>query len=242
MTDRTVFTITGPDRHSFLAGLITNSFDAQSPLTYAALLTAQGKFVADFFLLNDAEQVLLDVASTHASLLFTRLNMYKLRADVAIAQSDLSVSLGSGHADPRHPELPHRAYSTTSDSSASSAITSDALSALSVRLAVPQTGIELTPDTYILEAGFERLNGIDFKKGCFVGQEICARMKHKTELKKGLVKVAHDGSAKADTPITKDGKPAGHLYSVSGNLGLAHIRFDRADGMRADETALTVID
>jgi folate-binding protein YgfZ len=242
MTDRTVFTITGPDRHSFLAGLITNSFDAQSPLTYAALLTAQGKFIADFFLLNDAEQVFLDVASTHASPLFTRLNMYKLRADVAIAQSDLSVSLGSGHTDPRHSELPHRAYSATSDSSAPSAITADALSALNIRLAVPQTGIELTPDTYILEAGFERLNGIDFKKGCFVGQEICARMKHKTELKKGLVKVAHDGSAKADTPITKDGKPVGHLYSVSGNLGLAHIRFDRAEGMRADETALTVVD
>jgi folate-binding protein YgfZ len=242
MTDRTVFTITGPDRHSFLAGLITNSFDARSPLTYAALLTAQGKFVADFFLLNDVDLVLIDVASTHASLLFTRLNMYKLRADVAIAQSDFAVSLGSGHPDPRHPDLPHRAYTAASDNNAPSAITPDELSALNIRLAVPQIGIELTPDTYILEAGFERLNGIDFKKGCFVGQEICARMKHKTELKKGLVKVAHDGSAKADTPIITDGKPAGHLYSVSGNLGLAHIRFDRAEGMKADETALTLID
>ena len=71
---------------------------------------------------------------------------------------------------------------------------------------MPATGIELGPDTYILEAGFEQLNGVDFKKGCFVGQEIVARMKHKTELRKGIVQVRIEGNGSQGDEITKDGK------------------------------------
>ena len=105
--------------------------------------------------------------------------------------------------------------------------------ALRVAHVIPETGIELTPDTYILEAGFERLNGIDFRKGCYVGQEIAARMKHKTELKKGLAQVAVSGTVSAvpvGTPITAEGKTVGTLYTQSGVFGLAHLRFDRAMG------------
>ena len=107
---------------------------------------------------------------------------------------------------------------------------------------IPETGTELTPDTYVLEAGFEALNGVDFKKGCFVGQEIVARMKHKTELKKGLTQVRIDGTAAAGDAITTDGKPAGTLHTVSGNKGLAYLRFDRATGaMQAGDATLTRI-
>jgi folate-binding protein YgfZ len=85
-------------------------------------------------------------------------------------------------------------------------------------------------ETYILEAGFERLNGVDFRKGCYVGQEITARMKHKTELKKGLRRVAVQGQAAFGDAITANGKPAGTLFTVVGEYGLAHLRFDRAQG------------
>jgi tRNA-modifying protein YgfZ len=91
--------------------------------------------------------------------------------------------------------------------------------------------VELVPDeTYILEAGFERLHGVDFRKGCYVGQEVTARMKHKTELRKGLVQVRVEGEAPVGTEILADGKPAGTLYTQSGGLGIAHLRLDRAGG------------
>ena len=96
---------------------------------------------------------------------------------------------------------------------------------------MPASGVELVPDeTYILEAGFEALNGVDFHKGCFVGQEVTARMKHKTELKKRLVRVQVEGAAPPGTSVTAEGKPAGTLFTQSGGTGLAHLRLDRISG------------
>ena len=241
---REILKITGEDREHFLQGLVSNDVTRlKHGLVYTAMLTPQGKYIADFFLVPAGDAILLDVDVRLAPMLIQRLTMYKLRSKVSLEPAGLCLHRGLGavpegaFADPRHEALGWRAY--REDPQGEDKTDWDALR---IALGVPETGTELTPDSFILEMGFERLNGVDFKKGCYVGQEVTARMKHKTELKQGLVKVAHDGSAKADTPITKDGKPAGHLYSVSGNLGLAHIRFDRADGMRADETALTVID
>lgn len=105
---------------------------------------------------------------------------------------------------------------------------------------IPSSGIELTPDSFILEMGFERLHGVDFRKGCYVGQEVTARMKHKTELRKGLAQVEVTGTAPIGETITADGKPAGTLLSRSGAHALAYLRFDRATGeMRAGEATLT---
>jgi folate-binding protein YgfZ len=93
---------------------------------------------------------------------------------------------------------------------------------------VPEAGVELVPDdSYILEAGFERLHGVDFRKGCYVGQEVTARMKHKTELRKGLVRVAVEGAAPVGTPILANGKEAGTLFSQSGGQAIAWLRHDR---------------
>ncbi len=106
---------------------------------------------------------------------------------------------------------------------------------------IPETGIELTPDTFILEAGFERLNGVDFHKGCYVGQEVTARMKHKTELRKGLAKVSLDGVAGPGEEILSAAKPAGMLKTVSGDKAIAYLRFDRvSDDMRAGAARVTV--
>ena len=110
-----------------------------------------------------------------------------------------------------------------------------------MELNVPASGAELTPDTFILEAGFDRLNGVDFKKGCFVGQEVTARMKHKTELRKGYVTVAVDGDAQPGTEILTDaGRPAGMLHTRAGDRAIAYLRFDRAEGpMTAGDATVT---
>ena len=108
---------------------------------------------------------------------------------------------------------------------------------------IPETGVELTPDSFILEMGFERLSGVDFRKGCYVGQEVTARMKHKTELRKGLAKVSLEGAARSGTEITSEGKPVGTLHSVAGNTGLAYLRFDRAKGeMKAKDAIVVKVD
>ena len=109
--------------------------------------------------------------------------------------------------------------------------------ALRIAHRIPETGIELVPEaTFILEANFDTLDGVDFRKGCYVGQEVTARMKHKTSLRKGLVSVAVTGKATPGTPIEAQGKPAGTLYSNGGGRGIAHVRFDRAGpGMSAGE-------
>ena len=242
MTDqRRVLRLSGADTESFLQGLITNDIARLGDgLVYAALLTPQGKYVADFFLTRDNGDVLLDVAAPLADALEQRLNMYRLRADVQIAPSGLNLQRGTGPApqgalpDPRHPEMGWRAYSPAPESDDGTD-----WDAIRVRHCIPETGIELTPDTFILEAGFERLHGVDFRKGCYVGQEVTARMKHKTELRKGLTTVEIDGAAPPGTAITADGKPAGTLFTRSGGRAIAHLRFDRAGGeMRAGDAVV----
>ena len=183
---------------------------------------------------------MIDVDAGLAPNLLKRLNMYRLRADVAITPKDLPVTRGLGaipagaFADPRNPALGWRAYGVSGDAP------SIGWDALRVAHLIPQSGAELIhDDSYILELGFERLNGVDFRKGCYVGQEVTARMKHKTELRKGLAQVTLDGPAAPGTLITADGKPAGTLHTVAGQMGLAYLRFDRAGGpLQAGDTPL----
>jgi hypothetical protein len=230
-SNRAVFRISGGDGSDFLQGLVSNDVRRlKDGLVYAALLTPQGKYLADFFLVPDGEAVLLDVCESMAAGLVQRLGMYKLRADVTIAPSEVKVTRGLGampdgaFADPRHTSLGWRAYGAVPGGPA--AVDWDALR---VAACIPESGVELLPnETFILEAGFERLNGVDFHKGCYVGQEVTARMKHKTELRKGLVTVDVEGSAPVGIEITADGKPAGTLYTQADDQGIAYLRFDRA--------------
>ena len=95
----------------------------------------------------------------------------------------------------------------------------------------------IVDDSYLLESGFERLHGVDFRKGCYVGQEVTARMKHKTDLRKGLVRVRIAGSAPVGTPIMAGDKPGGTLFTQSGGFAIAYLRFDRMDGPMTAGTA-----
>jgi len=240
MTDRSIISVTGKDREVFLQGLVSNDLRrAAAGIVYAALLTPQGKYLADFFLIGQTDRILIDVASPLAAALTQRLGMYRLRADVQIAATDITVARGTGPApagalaDPRHPALGWRHYGAAGDDGTD-------WDALRVAHLVPETGIELTPETYILEAGFERLHGVDFRKGCYVGQEVTARMKHKTELRKGLARVGITGPAAPGTPIMAGEKEAGVLHTRAGDQALAWLRFDRASGpLQAGDAAVT---
>ncbi|KUF10425.1 CAF17-like 4Fe-4S cluster assembly/insertion protein YgfZ [Pseudoponticoccus marisrubri] len=226
--DRTVLRVTGAEAAPFLQDLVTNDVDRLSDgLVYAALLTAQGKYRADFFLVPDGDDILIDVDAALADGLAKALALYKLRRKVEITPTDLTVTRGTGpvpegaFADPRDASMGWRGYAGQPGDDTD-------FDARRVAALVPESGIELTPDTFILEAGFERLNGVDFRKGCYVGQEVTARMKHKTELRKGLARVAVEGAAPVGTPIESDGKAAGTLFTQSGGQAIAYLRYDRA--------------
>ena len=238
---RKVLRVSGADAAHFLQGLVTNDVTKLAEgIVYAALLTPQGKLRADFFLVPDGDDILMDMDATLATQMLPVLTMYKLRSDVTLAETRLTVARGSGpapegaFADPR-PGMGWRGYAGQTGNQTD-------WDAVRVANCVPEWGVELTADTFILEAGFERLNGVDFRKGCYVGQEVTARMKHKTELRKGFVTVSVEGAAPVGTEIMSNGKVAGTLFTQSDGQAIAYLRFDRAGaGMTAGDARVSYV-
>ena len=230
MCDRTILCISGPDAKSFLQNLVTNDVTKlKNNIVYAALLTSQGKLFSDFFLVDSKQGVLIDVHSKLGDSLLKILNLYKLRAEIKIEKTDLKVSTGVDNKhpkafdDPRNPNMGWRYYG--SEDLGQKNIDWEKLR---VQNLVPEFGKELSSDSYILEYGFEKLNGVDFKKGCYVGQEVTARMKHKSKLRKGLTLVETTGRTSFGTPISVNNKIIGKILSSSENQALAYLRFDFA--------------
>jgi len=254
---RTVLRMAGADVRDVLQNVVTNDIGPVAPgrAVYAALLTPQGKYLFDFLLIEGPDgAVLIDCVADRAEALAQRLRMYCMRRDAKVTgEAGLGVALVWGDPvpegapqgalvvpDPRAGALGWRIYAADPAAAlaAIGAAEADraAYDALRIAHMVPASGIELVPDeTYILEAGFEALHGVDFRKGCYVGQEVTARMHHKTVLKKRLVQVRVEGEAAPGTPVTTPetagGKPAGTLFSQSAGQGLAHLRLDRAGGV-----------
>ena len=165
---RQIIRLTGEDRVEFLQGLVTN--DVTRAPCWAAMLTPQGKYLADFLIVPQGEALLIDVDAALAPDLLRRLSMYKLRSKVVLEATDMPLARGTGPApegaiaDPRHPALGWRLYGSEGDDGSD-------WDAIRVAHCIPVTGIELIPnETFILEAGFERLHGVDFRKGCYVGR------------------------------------------------------------------------
>jgi len=240
---RRVVGLEGKDVLTFLQGIVTNDvlpLGKAEGLVWAALLTPQGKYLADFFVGHDGAGLFLDLPEAMADGVLRRLTMYRLRADVQFAPR-AGVTRGIGPApvgaltDPRHPSLGWRLYAAAEEALVD-------WDALRVAALVPESGIELLPDeSYPLEMGFERLHGVDFRKGCYVGQEVTARMKHKTELRKGLVRVALSQPVPVGTQITVGEKDVGTVYTQSGGMGIAYLRFDRSDAeMQAAGATVTL--
>jgi tRNA-modifying protein YgfZ len=249
--DRTVLAVTGDDAGRFLHDLVTNDIEGLGDdAAYAALLSPQGKYLFDFFVLRSDGGYWIDVGREQASALVMRLTMYRLRAKVAIAEAPVCVAVGMGQrpafgrvvADPRDAGMGWRLYWSGSPVLSENGSVQD-WEALRIRLGIPESGAELLADeTYVLEAGFERLNGVSFRKGCYVGQEVTARMKHKTELKRRLLRVVLTVDVPPGTALTADGVAIGLVHSNTRGHGLAMLRTDRVKGVLRAGPAVVTLD
>jgi len=231
---RAVLEITGPDRVTFLNGLVSNDVSRNTPL-WAAMLTAQGRYFADFFIFATSESLLLDVPEILAPAILPKLQRHKLRAAVAFADvsADWHVyaSWGGGPPeadivapDPRLPEAGHRILSRLELPAEDAPET---YAAHRIALGLPDGPPDLEVDkTLLLEAGFDELGGIDWQKGCYMGQELTARTKYRGLVKRRLIPVSLSETGVTGTAILAEGQEVGSLRSVAGGLALAMLRLD----------------
>jgi folate-binding protein YgfZ len=231
LPDRGVIEVSGADRVGFLQGRPGHA-------VWAALLTPQGKWLADFFMFADGARVLLDCERAQIPMLLGRLGRYRLRADATLA--DLSDTLAVYAAwngvpeappsafvapDPRLPEAGTRILWPTTVADAG-ADTEAAWDRHRLALGLPDGSRDLESEkTVLLEAGFDELNGVSWTKGCYMGQELTARTKYRGLVKRRLVPVGIDGPAPAaGTPVMAGDSEAGTMRSSCGDLGLALLR------------------
>jgi len=257
LPSRAVLRVGGADARKFLQGLITNEIDKTQggQAVHAGLLTPQGKILFDFFVVPTGGEFLLDVAQDKGAELVKRIGFYKLRAQVEVAlEPGLAVAAAWGdtprlpegavmYADPRLAELGFRLVMPNGAEAAlldCEAATEEDYHALRIGLGVPEGGLDYAfGDTFPHEALFDQLNGVDFKKGCYVGQEVVSRMQHRGTARKCIVPVEAASPLPATgTSIEADGMPIGTLGSVNGTSGLALIRLDRAEEALAQGKAL----
>jgi folate-binding protein YgfZ len=250
---RGVLAVEGEDRVDFLQGLVSNDVGQveRGRAVWAALLTPQGKWLADFFILSDGERLLLDCELAQMPMLRQRLSRYRLRSRVTLAETALSVCAvwdgdPSGQAimarDPRLPEAGWRVLSTEPLPVNATAEEWD-LHRLALGLPDGSRDME-TEKSVLLEAGFDELNGVSWTKGCYMGQELTARTKYRGLVKRRLVPVRIEGVAPAPgTPLLRDGREVGTMRSASGGSGLALVRLEALDSVLsgAESTVTPVI-
>jgi tRNA-modifying protein YgfZ len=254
LSDRGVVKVSGEDARNFLNGLVTGDITQLQPGLgrFGALLTPQGKITVDF-LITEAPPghgggFLLDVPRALAKGLAAKLGFYKLRAKVAV--EDLADSLGvvaawGGEpamkpelmfADPRHQSLgwrilvPEELQQKAATLIGAELADSNAYEAHRIALGVPRGGLDfIYGDAFPHETNMDRLHGVDFDKGCYVGQEVVSRMQHRGTARTRTVRIILDGSApEAGATISAGDKPVGTMGSSAGGNGLALIRTDRA--------------
>jgi folate-binding protein YgfZ len=234
---RGVIAVSGADRVSFLNGLVSNDVAKVAPgqAVWAALLTPQGRYLADFFIFWDEDRLLLDFCAAAGDLV-TRLGRFRLRAAVSVADvSDRFQVYAAWHGMPPEvaitapdPRLREAGYRLLSPVPLAATATATDYAAYRLSLGLPDGPPDLEPEkTLLLEAGFDELNGVDWTKGCYMGQELTARTKYRGLVKRRLMPVTLDGLAPpAGTPVLAAGVEVGTLRSAVGALGLASLRLD----------------
>ena len=241
LPSRAVLATEGEDRVAFLQGLVSNDVTEARPghAVWAALLTPQGKWLADFFIFCNGEQLLLDCERQQAESIRQRLSRFRLRSKVSLrAIDELAVFAAWGGApqvdaiaapDPRLPEAGWRLLSAVP-------LPTTALEADWDRhrlvLGLPEGSRDLeTEKTVLLEAGFDELHGVSWTKGCYMGQELTARTKYRGLVKRRLVPVGIEGPLPAaGTPVLRDGSEVGTMRSGVGQSGLAVLRLEAMQG------------
>jgi len=236
LDSRALIRVDGDDWRSFLQNLITQDVEGLKPgeARFGALLTPQGRLLYDMFVVGRDDGVLLDVEASHRAALIQRLMLYRLRAKVAISADDGAVTAawpapgGPGWvADPRLPALGARYYG---DGPAPNAAES-AYEAHRLSLGVPGPADWGSDRTYPIEANFDLLNGVDFQKGCFVGQETTSRMKRRGQIKNRMLPVDVDGpTPAAGAELLAGDLRAGEILAGSGSRVMALVRLDRISG------------
>ena len=242
LDERAVLKLTGNDCKGFLQGLITNDIKKLQigGILYTALLTPQGKYLFDFFLYQTENAFFLDCERTQIPTLLQKLMLYKLRADVAIEDKSDSMTiyaLFDGTADdaiicctdPRAEGMGHRALFDSNTPPKASALSRDTYEHTRLIKGIPDGSRDMEANkTFILEANLDHFNGISFTKGCYVGQEMTARMMHRTTRKKLLLPIKIEGgSPPSGTGIqTSSGKTAGDIRSHFKDIALAMIRLE----------------
>jgi folate-binding protein YgfZ len=239
LSDRSVVSVTGADAASFLNGILTASTIGLEPdaYRYGALLTPQGKVIADMLLTRREDAIILDVASIAAPALMKRLTLMKLRAAVTLAErADLGVFAFAGAPDPRDARAPHRAIG-----SRGAAADTAPYHAARIAAGLPEQGADFgLEEVFPADINMDLLGGIDFRKGCFVGQEVASRMKRRGTARRRTLPATVPAGLDAPGPITADGFEIGMLTSFSGGAGLARVRIDRAAEAQAAGQALLV--
>jgi hypothetical protein len=259
LPDRGVVKVVGDDARRLLGGLVTNDMAKVTPASprFAALLTPQGKIITDFIVAEapaeDGGGFFLDCPRALAPALVEKLNFYKLRAkviceDLSEVLGVMAVWSGSGNSeygltfsDPRLPELglrvmlpPHLAGEAAADLGAT-LVDADTYEVHRIALGVPRGGLDFTyGDAFPHEANMDQLNGVDFDKGCYVGQEVVSRVEHRASARSRVVPIAYDEFAPSSgLPIMAGDKQVGTLGSTAKGRGLALVRLDRVENARA---------
>lgn len=254
---RSVISVAGADRVEFLQGLISNDTTKVAPdhAIWAALLTPQGRFLNDMFVADaGGDTLFLETERERAPALAKKLKMYTLRSKVVVEDrsatlevaaafgEDAAKALGLDGAvsfvDPRLAALGVRVIAPTGQAATLLSargfgeVPLAAYDALRLPLGVPDGSRDLQVEkALLLENGFDELNGVDWKKGCYMGQELTARTKYRALIKKRLFPVKIEGTLpEPGTPVHRDGEEVGELRSGTGNRALAMLRLDAARG------------
>jgi tRNA-modifying protein YgfZ len=264
LADRGVIKVAGDGARNFLHGLVTADMLALAPGTarFCALLTPQGKIIADFLVTEapakDGGGFFLDIPRALGTALVAKLNLYKLRAKVivedlseilgilAVWDGNGATRLGLSYADPRLKALgmrvmlpPHRAAATASELGAA-LVEADQYEAHRIALGVPQGGLDFSyGDAFPHETDMDQLGGVDFAKGCYIGQEVVSRMEHRGTARSRAVPVRYDGTAPAaGSTVTAGDRQIGTMGSAAAGRALALLRLDRVTEAMAQGEAL----
>jgi folate-binding protein YgfZ len=237
LASRAVIAVSGPDWRAYLQGLLTQDVETlrAGEIRFAALLTPQGRLLFDLFLVGLPDGCLIDCAAEHRPALLQRLKIYRLRAKVELAESEMQVSVlwGTDMApegfspDPRATGLGFRGYGAAAPAGA---VPADEAAYDRHRLALGLPGpADWGHDRgYPIEANFDLLGGIDFKKGCFVGQETTSRMKRRGTVKNRMAPIVYEGPVlEPGARLLAGGLRAGEVCSAIAGGGMALLRLDR---------------
>ena len=241
LSSRGIVAVRGPDWRGFLQGLLSQDVEnlAKGGLRFGALLTPQGRLACDLFILGEADGCALDCAADRREALIQKLRLYRLRAKVEIEAADGSVRAlypgggvppdGGWAADPRLPTLGWRSLGEAAPPDAKPATEAD-YTTFARGLGVPCAEDFGEEATYPLEANLDLLNGIDFKKGCFVGQETTSRMKRRGQIKSRMVPIAFEGQPPSfGAELLAGDLRCGAALSGGEGLAMALLRLDRLD-------------